>query len=740
MKKLIFLLTNLLIASPVILADSCSSSCSTSCNTSCNSSSSSSCNGGDCLPTHGQTYRRVDNEFQNGTPLFVSLFSTDVIRNLEEDDKHGALQVTVFGGKNTKHSDSAKYFFPYGFDKYTFDGSIVNPATFAQNIAWRQVLAGGTAAGAGVVQETVDYDNGAFSVSSTGAVALTAMEFNSDQTTYKFDTNTDKSKLLPWNFGITYAALFEPLGASAVGAQAGTGLITSPAFKSTIAPKYFYSHVGAGLALRYHFSDDKQGFFGQISTAVENVKSKICLNENVIQEKTELNATNFPVQNAVMGTVTTTSNQLADNPYGLTTAQLNAGAPAQTYLVGASPTDTPVAFTHKSSTAVANLSPYLAQAAPKGSINAAYLNGTLGTGFPADEQEGTSIANTEAPQNVAQAFMQSAWKYGHMGCQQSVTRLADIELLFGYQWLCSDCASNNWYLGIVIPTGNKPCANFVAPAVVGNGQHVALMVGSSLELMLSENECRSCWYRLDTNSRYLFKNTQMRSFDLKGNEWSRYMMVWENQEAYTAALAVVDPATGTPGADRNYTPGINVFTANMKVTPGFQIRLNQAVYFKAEKFSAELGWNVFGRAQECVKFACSWDAAPAFADSSYIGGVALNNSRTIYNDAQTMAANATANLNNVNGAGHVYNLANTTLNTTANQNLYEQFAITEDQANLASAATPAAVIQTPYAVLGYAWGCGDYKPVFSIGAQYEFTGNNRALNQWMVWGKFEFAF
>lgn len=711
MKKLIFLLTNLLIASPVILADSCcSTSCESSCNTSCNSSCSSSCNGGDCLPTHGQTYRRVDNEFQNGTPLFVSLFSTDVIRNLEEDDKHGALQVTVFGGKNTKHSDSAKYFFPYGFDKYTFDGSIVNPATFAKNLAWEQAIGNGDATAIAATQ--IGLVDGAFD--NVNITANTA-EFSADSTTYKFDTNTDKSKILPWNFGITYAALFEPFGAAAVGSAAGTGLISAPAFKSTIAPKYFYSHVGAGLALRYHFSDDKQGFFGQISTAVENVKSKICLNENVITAKTELTSENFPVAGGVT----------SDDPFGLTQAQITAGTPSFPFVQAAQDT-------------VANVAPYAAQQTPTGSINAAYLNGTLGTGFPAD-QEGTSVANTVAPQNVSEAFMQSAWKYGKMGCQQSVTRLADIELLFGYQWLCSDCASNNWYLGIVIPTGNKPCANFVAPAVVGNGQHVALMVGSSLELMLSENECRSCWYRLDTNSRYLFKNTQMRSFDLKGNEWSRYMMVWENKEAYTAALSAVQTGSGNEGyANRTYTPGINVFTANMKVTPGFQIRLNQAVYFKAEKFSAELGWNVFGRAQECVKFACSWDKAPAFADSSYLGGVGLNNGRTIYNDAQTTVANAVADLSY--HGGNVLNLAQTELNSTANQNLYDQFVITEDQANLASAATPAAVIQTPYAVLGYAWGCGDYKPVFSIGAQYEFTGNNRALNQWMVWGKFEFAF
>lgn len=737
MKKQIFLLASLLFASPVVVdADCCSTSCNTSCNTGCSSSCSSSCDN-DCVLTHGQTYRRYDNQFQNGTPLYESLWSTDVIRNLENDDKHGGLEVVVFGGKNTGHSNSARYFFPYGHSKYTFDGSIVTPETFASNIAWTTAEFNGTSISANTATTlTASANNDNYTVVE---VNMTGSSYSSDASTFQFDANKDTSKLLPWNFGITYAALFEPLAASDVDKQAGTGLIANPEFKSTICPELFYSHVGGGFALRYQFCDDKQGFFVRLSTAVENVKSKICLNENVISPKTELTSANFPAQAALYGFAGTNSAPTdgtptiaSDNPYGESISQISAATVGQPFVQAISDTG--------SSATV-----YKATETPKGSINAAYLNGTEGTGFPAD-QEGTEVTNTAAPANAAEAFVQSAWKYGKMGCTQSVTRLADIELVFGYQWLCSDCASNNWYVGIVIPTGNKPCADWVAPAVVGNGQHVGLMVGSSLELMLSENECRSVWYRLDTNSRYLFNNTQKRSFDLLGNEWSRYMMVWESKEAYTAALDVVNTGLleDTGQANRNYTPGINVFTADMKVSPRFQFRLNQAVYFQSEKFRAELGWNIFARSKECVKLACSWDAAPAFADSSYIAGVGLNNNRTIYNDAQTMGVNQTANLALVNGGqdadGKVLNLAGNTINATAQKNLYDDFVITADQINLDSAATPAAILNTPYATIGWAWGCGDYKPIVSVGASYEFSAGNNTLNQWMVWGKFEFAF
>ena len=759
MKKQIFLLS-LLIAGPNLsLAESscCSSSSASSCSSSCGSSSCDD----NCSLDHGMTYRRNENTFQNATPVFVNMFNTNVIRDLEQDDKHGGLEITVFGGKNTKHAESAAYYFPYGHQHYTFDGS-VSPVTFAHNIAWRQAIVGGTAAAAGSFEMTTDYTNGTWDTSDTGTTAaITENQFNADPTTYQFDPNKDTSKILPWNFGITYAALFEPLGASAIGERTGTGLVSNPAFKSTIDPKYLFSNVGAGIALRYHFSDDKQGLWGRISTSVEYVKSKICLNEKVQTKKTDLTNEEFPAQSARMGSVTTGANEKADNPYGLSEAQLNAGVPASTEFENKYHTITPhyaitlaspVAFDQVD--AMTTSAVYTAPVDPYGSINEAYLNGTTGTYFPVNEEVTNGSSN--APANVEEAFNQSAWKYGKIGCAQSTTRLADIELCLGYQWLCSDCASTDWYVGMVIPTGNKPCATYVAPAVVGNGQHFGLMTGGSFELMLSENENRCVWYRVDFNGRYLFQNTQKRSFDLQGNEWSRYMMVWENKDAYSTALDYVNTNnlmfTDSSGevayagqANRNYTPGINVFTEDMKVTPRLQSRINQAVYFRSECFRGELGWNMYARSKECVKFACDWDKAPAFADSSYIAGVGLNNNRTIYNDSQNTVVNATANLlksteyNHPGTTGNVLNLAAQTINSDDNKALYSQFAITEDQVNLDSAATPSSVTYTPYASLGYAWS-GDCKPAVSVGGEYAFSLGNRALNKWMVWGKFEFAF
>ncbi|MBM18254.1 MAG: hypothetical protein CL947_04275 [Epsilonproteobacteria bacterium] len=709
MKKLL-LLTSLLMASVNFYA---ASSCNTSCNkkTDCKKS---------CLPDHGHTFRRVENTFQNATPLYASQFNSNVTRNLDNEDKHGGFEVVVFGGKNTNREESACYYFPYGHSTYNVDGTIDKVATFGSVAALTNTvvsLENATGAAVNIPVAANSIQTITFGGSGTGnrndlatflgvsgddSVVATVGKttditttVESDPATFKFDNNKATNKILPWNFGITHAALFEPAGAESSTAVVGTGLLTNPEFKSTISPSYFFSHVGAGFALRYHFSDDKQGFFGSMSTSVEHVRSRICLNEVPGEDAKALTTDNFPA---------------AANNDGASATQFRVSEAVADGVLNDNVTYNPAG------TAVP------AGATLQSSINAAYINSSgtpTGTFFPVAEdvtQQGyANTALSAPPTSMETAFEQAAWKYGKIGCEQTITRLADIELAIGYQWLCSDCASTNWYLGVVIPTGNKPCAEYVAPAVSGNGQHGGIMTGGQVELMLSENEDRTMWYRLDTNSRYLFRNTQKRSFDLHGNEWSRYMMVWENKEAFEASLT--DAGNGI--ARRNFEPGINVFTHDMKVKPRFQTRINQAVYMQSDCFRAEMGWNIFARSKECVEFACPWDKAPAFAGSNYVLP-GLNNARTIYNDATLSELSPS-------------------INSAVTADNYDDFAIVEADVNLDSAATPAALIHTPYLSLGYAWD-SDCKPAVSMGASYEFSAGNRALNKWMLWGKCEFAF
>ena len=563
--------------------------------------------------------------------------------------------------------------------------------------------------------------------------------------------------------------------------QQGTGLITNPAFKATIKPTLKYSHLGAGFALRYHFSDDKNGFFGALSTSVQHVRTELDLHEASVTKAEVIDSTTF-------GT---------PNPTGIVPdATAGAATPVQTQIFA---TDTFNAVT-------TGLNPFTYKAdatATAGSIVGSIQTAYIDSGFP------TATSVVTAPTSVTEAFKQTAWTYGRIDGINKITRLADIELSAGYQWTCGDSASTNWSIGLIVPTGNKPDAKLVMPAVVGNGFHWGIFTGSVTEVLLADEDDYQTSYRLDLDARYLFKNTQMRSFDLNGNEWSRYMMVWKNKAAYTAAVAAIngsfdpsyldvtastiafaDAAAGTadgfgyntgagatiPGAwqytdadgaatplptavaNRTYTPGINVFTTEMNVNPGLQLRLNQALNIRGEHFRAELGWNMLSKQQERTSLAGAWKDAPAFADSSYLAGIGLNNNRTIYNDAQTTCFNAVDNLQRgvqetvdatcanpgtVSAAVPDETYSPSSLTTLAAAVLaddnYSKFAITEDQINFNSSSSPSVFSNTPYATLGWAWD-NEYLPQVSVGGSYEFTAGNSSLNQWLVWSKFEIAF
>lgn len=729
MKKQVFLLTLAAIFSgSFVKSDDCCNNNTTSSSNCCdsNSSSSSDC-GSSCRQSyHNRSYRAMVPNWQAASPELVSMTSSNVLHNLHNNDQKGNFQLSVFGGRSAdKHS--ASYYFPAR--SMTVTGAITDVGTFATVLAQTEVqdvvgtLAVGDFVDVGIPAGT----SSATAVTDVLATASGFIHIATDPATFLYDSNTDVSILRPWNFGITFAALFEPRGASkngtaAIGALEGSGLITSPAFNSTIDPKVKRMHIGAGLGLRYHFSDDQKGFFAHLTTAVQHVRTRVNLCENVVTPA-----------DVIANLTSSVANVTAGNPYGFTTF-----TPATATPTPASST-APVLYPSLGDDANRYLftATEVSGVLPVGSVLQSYRN----SGFPGAPVSGSTVA-VEAPANVTEAFDQDSWNYGKIGCEDRKTRLADIELSLGYQWFCGDCASTNWSVGVVIPTGNKNRGHHMAPSIVGNGFHVGIMTSSVTEVMLSECDNYQTSYRLDLNGRYLFRNTQKRSFDLIDNGFSRYMAVYENEAAYTAAVTALNVLVGTAPNQtftptRSYSAGINSFTTDMHVRPGCQGRINQALFVRGEHFRAELGWNVMARQQECVKLACDWDSAPAFADASYISGVGLNKFRTIHNDSQTTTINA------IDSLTRGYTLANAIVTSTAGQAAlsaaYADAAITEEMIDFNSASSAAVVAHTPYLSLGYAWE-SDCKPQVSIGGSYEFSAGNAAMNQWLVWGKFEVAF
>jgi hypothetical protein len=645
----------------------------------------------------GKTHLRSVAPFESGSAMRESVFNHSTAYQTGEG-KRGALQVTAFGGQNTQKAAAAAYYMPWGHKTLTFQG-----------------------------QQTFKKADKAFDVKTTpaltaGAGATTAATVIIPYTR-GFDTNEDTSIVRPWHFGITHAATYDPYAATVAGTN-GTGAFFSPQFKSTISPEFHHSHAGAAAAFRYHLSDEPKSFWFEASTAVEWVRNEIKLNEKIETENLALTTANYPINTNLTdsgGYVITTTGikETVANP--ITTAALMKG---EVHLTWISTRDI--------------------------SAGALAANRT-GTSWPVAE----TVANggSTSVDNVTEAFTSNTenlavnkkWLYGKINGAMKKTRLADVELKMGYNFIAEENYNSNGYLGIVIPTGNKATGEYVAEAVVGNGFHVGLMAGGTTEIMVNQNDDWTVSYRMDTNARYLLKNTQKRSFDLVGNPWSRYLMVW-NKDDYTAAktnydLGLLDALNMT--LVRNYSAGVNFFTKDMYVTPGFQARINQSLLLQAERYSVELGWNVFAREAEKVSLAKAWTETIAFPDAV--------TSPITYDDTEptTVSAGAAAT-----GASHLAvgglrltknnkTYQNDTLNTTnKTEGWNAEFEIKEAMINLESAASPQSVTHTPYVSVNYMLGNADSaRPgTLGMGASYEFAQNNSSLSQWQLWGKLGFNF
>ena len=445
----------------------------------------------------GKTFLTLETDYSSGSFLNGSLFNTNSIK-MHNKDHNSSIELTAFGSKNTNKSNAAAYFLPYGYSSLEFNGkpeltafmtvlnndyyatttqlqyNNANPFTILLNYGGNNFnisnldAFNGTAFPVDLNTNNTIYGDGSTisSLFTTGAANNTFVDYNPGAdnnplfigllnafsqfvkpASYFFDSNTNKSIVRPWNFGITFAALFEPEGSNTNLSTnvVGAGLITSPEFKSTISPELYHTSFGIGGKWRQYFSNDKKSCWLELSSSLQYVKNEIKLNENVLKNKTPLNSTNF---------------NITANPTGIPLASLGA---------------TPI----NANVLTMPISPTSPTVAVVSSVGISYLNddGITGTYFPVDG----SVTNYSAKiNNVTEAFAQSSkgipnskiWQYGMIDGSRSITRLADIEAKLGFQLINEENYNTSSYLGLIIPTGNKVTAKYVFEPIVGNNRHL----------------------------------------------------------------------------------------------------------------------------------------------------------------------------------------------------------------------------------------------------------------------------
>ena len=209
---------------------------------------------------------------------------------------------------------------------------------------------------------------------------------------------------------------------------------------------------------------------------------------------------------------------------------------------------------------------------------------------------------------MTQAFQQPNWKYGKIDNQKCLEAhgIADIEFTVHWAPYWTECCHVSSRAGFVAPTGTKIDARqaaYVFSPVIGNNHHWGLLFGNEIhfDFWSRGNHSLSCFF--NARGCIVVTNYQVRSFDVKDQQWSRYMEVYNTQDAAELAQTNNDANSGTSG--------INVFTKCLKVDPRYYAYGATALTYQYCRFTAEIGYDIYIRHAEEVTLN-RWDEKVAF--------------------------------------------------------------------------------------------------------------------------------
>jgi len=317
------------------------------------------------------------------------------------------------------------------------------------------------------------------------------------------------------------------------------------------------------------------------------------------------------------------------------------------------------------------------------------------------------------------------WNYGkfYNGCLKK-TGVPEVELCIGHDHDHADVGTTQGFLGVTIPTGSQACQRYMFEPMVGNGRHVGILSGLVGEYVVLQGQ--DTMFRLVTSGllRYTCSHAELRSFDLKGKPWSRYMFVWNNRDALgdPAVAANVTAALG------RLVPLINYSTICADISPNWSLDANAGVQCEHGNFSCELGYHAYARQAEelCFCGACIQDDIGLQAFSHY-SDWATDPLPVTRSFATINSPVLGASPNSVD-----YLLVGSQWNAT-------YVRITTDSLDQSSALAPAAFAQTLYGALAYQF--DTRVPLKAlIGASYTAASDNSYPSGWKVWGTVAFAF
>ena len=335
----------------------------------------------------------------------------------------------------------------------------------------------------------------------------------------------------------------------------------------------------------------------------------------------------------------------------------------------------------------------------------------------------TNVVEAFAGNKVAGDVLQ-VWNYGNINGAHHDTRVTDITLALGYNFVNSENGHFGVEVGGLFGAGKKSQAKHVFEPTFGNLGRMGIFgaVDGHAVLWNGEDDKQLAAY-INGNVGYIFANHQRRSYDLTNfGKWSRYLLVKK-----VSSVSATTTNSVYAGVDNM----INIGTLEAKIGDYVNFDASLLFDYQYNNFDFQLGYNLGGHTKEKHKGFVDTIAANTYmVHVPGLAGAQIDLAIGASGDASTVSG-ATNIADNFSINGDITTVVPTvaeliTANTTS-------VAIANSWLDTDSALAKTAIAHAVVGAMNYTWRDNDYTPCLGIYGKAEFDGNNHnTADLWAV--------
>lgn len=180
---------------------------------------------------------------------------------------------------------------------------------------------------------------------------------------------------------------------------------------------------------------------------------------------------------------------------------------------------------------------------------------------------------------------------------------ADIQAAFGYNFIQDVDYHIGGNMRFVIPTGNRPTGKYLFEPIIGNGHFFEAGLGLSAHGIVWENidDSEEMAFYIEVWFTHMIARKQIRSFDLKVGDNSRYMLAQNMKDLITDGLS--NQSGKEPSFQFNdvYAPVANLTTMKARISVPWKVDVAILFNYTRCNFEFDFGLDYWLRKAETIK-------------------------------------------------------------------------------------------------------------------------------------------